>query len=445
MILNAHVRPVRTSDHGTMAEETARIRWPRIASDMVDDVKRTIWEEDVLSSMAEEGAGVVRGLEALKDDIVSDMPLTELSGTLNPDVQWFNNYIRSSDKISWLDAPWLFAECYLYRRVHSIFLETNYWKNYDVFERQKKSTFIKSQVAVLELALRYASTGANLEDCDLDPEQQFLLFSEMTQVALWGNATDLSLLTHLSLEELQSLQGRESIRKSQHNIVDNDLQEAWSYLNSAEYLQSGRQVDIVLDNSGFELFTDLVFAAYLLEQKIAKEIRLHVKDFPWFVSDATRSDVEWLLDALKSTEYFPTRAGIDSLHSCLVGLFGSGKIDIISNWFWTTGSSYHEMHERAPALLADLKTRDLVIFKGDLHYRKLTNDALWPYLTSFQEALGPLGNETGLRVLSLRTNKADVCVGLESEQQLEELESACPNGTWVRNGKYAVASFRKND
>lgn len=428
-----------------MAEETARIRWPRILNDMVDDVQETMQEECTSSTKAEEGAGLIQELKTLKDDIVGDMPLTELSGTSSPDLRWFNDYIRSSGRISWLDAPWLFAECYLYRRVHSLFLETNYWKTHDVFERQKKSTFVKSQVAVTELSLRYAKTVVNLEYCDLNSAEQFSLFSEMAQVALWGNATDLSLLTHLSLEELQSLQGRETIRQSQRNIVDNDFQEVWSYLNSMEYVSSGRQVDIVLDNSGFELFTDLVFAAYLLERRIANQIRLHVKDFPWFVSDATRSDVEWLLNALSAAEYFPTRAGIDVLLSRLVGFFRDGKIDIISNWFWTSGSSYHEMRKRAPALLTDLKARDLVIFKGDLHYRKLTNDALWPYLTSFQQALGPLADETGLRVFSLRTNKADVCVGLESEEQLNELDAACPDGAWVRNGKYAVASFNKSD
>ena len=137
--------------------------------------------------------------------------------------------------------------------------------------------------------------------------------------------------------------------------------------------------------------------------------------------------------------------GIDMLCGRLTGFLKSNKITIVSNWFWTTGSSYHELPERAPALLDQLKNSDLVIFKGDLHYRKLTNDGMWPHLTPFQQALGPLAHETGLSVLSLRTNKADVCVGIESEARLDELNKVCPNDGWVRDGKFAVVSFNKSD
>lgn len=426
-----------------MAQETARIRWPRIVNDMIEDVQKTV--EEGMHPGSVEGAGVAHALEILKQDIVHDRPLQGLPESSIPDRQWWNNQIQKEDGMSWHDAPWLFAECYLYCRVQHLFLETEYWQQYDIFARQKKSTFLNSQKAVDELASRYADTISNPEHQKLSSDQRFALFSEMMQVALWGNATDLSLLAQLSLEDLQSLQGRKSIQESQQNIVDNDIPEVWSYLTSKDYLGSEQQIDIVLDNSGFELFTDLVFAAYLLERKIASSIRLHVKDFPWFVSDAMRSDVEWLLQALKSEQNFPRSEGIDMLCGHLTGFLKSDKITIISNWFWTTGSSYHELPERAPALLDQLKTSDLVIFKGDLHYRKLTNDGLWPHLTSFQQALGPLAHETGLSVLSLRTNKADVCVGIESEARLDELNKICPNGGWVRNGKFAVVSFNRSD
>ncbi|KPI45975.1 uncharacterized protein AB675_658 [Cyphellophora attinorum] len=428
-----------------MAAETARIRWPRIVQDMIDDVESTIRDQDHSLVVAEDGTKIARRLTDLKRDIIDDKPLTTLPSQASPDFQWVNDRIEESNSWSWLDSPWLFTECYMYSRVRSIFLESSSWKTYDVFERQKKSTFINSQVAVQELALRYIDTVSELADSRMTPEQQSALFLEMAQVALWGNATDLSMLTHLSIEDLQSLQGRETIQKQQRNIVDNDLPQVWAYLTSAEFTSGERMIDIVLDNSGFELFTDMVFAAYLLEFNIAKRIRFHVKDFPWFVSDAMTSDVQWLLEALKSTQYFANRACMDALSSRLEGLFEDGKIEIASHWFWTAGSSYHEMHERAPELVADLKSRDLVIFKGDLHYRKLTNDGLWPHLTSFKRALGPLVRQGGPRILSLRTNKADVCVGLESEEQLKELEAECPNGGWVRNGKYAVASFTKGD
>jgi len=38
-----------------------------------------------------------------------------------------------------MNAPWLFAEAYKYRRLHECFSVGRYWKDYDVFYRQKVS------------------------------------------------------------------------------------------------------------------------------------------------------------------------------------------------------------------------------------------------------------------------------------------------------------------
>lgn len=36
-----------------------------------------------------------------------------------------------------MNAPWLFAEAYKYRRLHECFSVSKYWSDYDVFYRQK--------------------------------------------------------------------------------------------------------------------------------------------------------------------------------------------------------------------------------------------------------------------------------------------------------------------
>ena len=92
----------------------------------------------------------------------------------------------------------------------------------------------------------------------------------MVQIALWSNATDLTLLSSLSVDEVQSRQGKKASDASREHIVVNDTDKVWALLSA---LKNGKcpstGVDhSVLDNSGFELLTDLVVASYLLEKKL---------------------------------------------------------------------------------------------------------------------------------------------------------------------------------
>ena len=92
-----------------------------------------------------------------------------------------------------------------------------------------------------------------------------------------------------------------------------------------------------------------------------------------------------------------------------------------------------------PPLYASLANAELVILKGDLNYRKLTYDGQWRNTVSFAEAIGTLGKrpeeDDGLRILALRTSKADVAVGLP-----EGVAETLPRD-WTRSGEYAMISF----
>jgi hypothetical protein len=41
-----------------------------------------------------------------------------------------------------MNAPWLFAEAYKYRRLREAFTVSKYWGDYDVFYRQKVTTLL---------------------------------------------------------------------------------------------------------------------------------------------------------------------------------------------------------------------------------------------------------------------------------------------------------------
>jgi len=435
------VRDVWTSDEGSMAQETATTRWPKIVQGMVDDIR----EEAETSGPAwkDEAGKIMDALSELKSDILQNRGLRALQPDGRGDLAGWNGQMAHLGARTWLACPWLFAECYIYRTVQNILSSTKYWQSYDVFKRQKDSTFAKSRVAVEELAERFMHV---VNDSHLvggkivDDESHKLLFHEMTQIALWGNATDLSLLSNLSLEQIQNLQGREAIARNERNIVDNDTDQVWKYLIHTRH--PTRRIDIILDNSGFEFFTDLLYSSYLLRSGLASTVVLHAKEFPWFVSDVTPSDVDSLFMHLESSEIFSNRKHIDPLISLLREQFEMGKITVRTHSFWTTGFNFQEMISQAPGLLKCFVTKSmLLITKGDLNYRKLVRDGLWPHTTPFRQAIGPLGAGSGLRLLALRTNKADCCVGVESEEKVDALNEEAPNGTWVRNGQYAVISF----
>lgn len=65
--------PIWTSAEGSMAQATAKTRWPVIVQGMIDDVQQTIDETD--SRKAKEGLDIVQGLQTLKEDILGDAAL----------------------------------------------------------------------------------------------------------------------------------------------------------------------------------------------------------------------------------------------------------------------------------------------------------------------------------------------------------------------------------
>ena len=294
------------------------------------------------------------------------------------------------------------------RRMESLFALSKHWKGYDVFARQKMNTFKSSRPAVLELAARYrdivteaeSSKAKETKSAEEVEAAERLLFSEMCEICLWGNATDLSLLTSLTYEDIQKLQGSQARKESQKNIIVNDLDAAFDAMQKArrEKGNGERRVDIVLDNSGFELFVDLILGGYLLSSGLATSVVLHPKRLPWFVSDVTPKDFSDLLNSMVDPQAFYTAADesgktfpplserevsdVQFLFNQWSEFHQDGKLILRPHAFWTEQGGFWRMPHDAPELFEDLKESELVLFKGDLNYRKLTSDvSLSSFLT----------------------------------------------------------------
>ncbi|OJD14241.1 hypothetical protein AJ78_05399 [Emergomyces pasteurianus Ep9510] len=476
MEFDTRTPPYCTSDTSSFAYVSARDRWPVILTSAIDDLSRTLFEVSD-NEQRKEGKDIVGKLAELKYELQHDRKLTPLESDGESDIAGYNKELEERGGLTWFNAPWLYTECYLYRRINVLFALSTHWKTYDIFARQKMSTFKSSRPAVLELAAKYMELIQQMESGEggqaKPPEQieetERLLFMEMCEICLWGNATDLSLLTSLTYEDIQKLQGAQARQAAEQNILVNDLPAAFKILTSAKKTRSSeeRRVDIVLDNAGFELFVDLILAGYLLSAGLATTIVLHPKSLPWFVSDVLAKDFLDLISALAEPQAFyssPDDVGdpkangnkpqplseqevkeLQFLFQQWSKFHEEGKLIIRPNRFWTTAGSYWRLPHEAPKLLDDLKESELVIFKGDLNYRKLVGDAKWDPTTPFTTAIGPLGLSSGIRVLALRTCKADTVVGLPKGE--DDRLRALPGGggekerKWAWSGKWAVVSF----
>jgi len=425
----------------SFAHATMGVRLPTILGKGIEDTVKTLnseWEVERIEDLVL----CIERMDKLMIDLSGNAKLRPIIDDGEGDVALWNKeiakYFQGKD---FMNAPWLFAEAYKYRRLHECFSNSRYWKDYDVFFRQKCDTFSRSSDAVFELSTRFAEPFVHKEN-DPQKERERMMFLELAQVCLWGNSTDLSLLINMSEEQIKSLQstGGEHLAATEKNILGNNLPELWETISNPKV--KGGRIDFVLDNAGFELYCDCVFADYLIQSGLASHIHFHGKRFAWFVSDVTRKDWSWLLNSMVYGQLFPTatEAEIESLRR--MGLRWkqyekTGKWVYEQHPFWCTGYTFWDLHSEAPDLFLHLSRSNLVFFKGDLNHRKLTYDCAAPSTTTFEEAIGPMANVAGApRVCSMRTIKSDVVVGLPDPSIAARLDAEEPG--WKISGKYAV-------
>ncbi|TFK77431.1 DUF89-domain-containing protein [Pluteus cervinus] len=431
----------------SFAHATMQSRLPTILGKAIEDVIKTLNDQ----SDEERVLDLVRCIDRMGDlmtDLSGNAKLRPIVDDGEADVALWNKeiakYFQGKD---FMNAPWLFAEAYKYRRLHECFSISKFWSHYDVFYRQKCDTFSRSSDAVFELSTRFAEPFKLMGNPGAEEtlEAERLMFLELTQVCLWGNSTDLSLLINMTEDQIKSLQstGGDHLAATEKNILGNHLNELWDTVKNMREKTGGR-VDFVLDNAGFELYCDCVYADFLLQSGLATQIRFHGKRYPWFVSDVTRKDWDWLLNTLVYGQLFPTASDVELESLRRLGrrwkqYEQEGKWVYEQHPFWCTGYTFWELHAEAPDLFLHLSHSDLVIFKGDLNHRKLAYDCAAPASTPFDAAIGPMASSPGApRIASLRTIKSDVVVGLGPKgdaiaQKLDEMEPG-----WKISGKYAV-------
>jgi hypothetical protein len=296
----------------SFAYESTKTRWPKILTGVVDELSKlnnelssSSKQEDI--EKLKEGKELIEKLSGLIYKIKTDKPFERLIDTGFPhDQDLFNQELDRQKGKTWFTSSWLFAECYLYRVLRSYFQITIHWNRFDPFGSQKLQTWKSSASSVVQLStsLNKLVAKGRVEDLqELHKDWKFMM-----ETMLWGNATDLSLLTSLTHEQIQELQ---SIERGREFLLKDDLELAWE--TTVKNFNKEERIDIVLDNSGFELFTDLVLADFLISlTPFVKKIVIHPKLIPWFVSDVLPHDFELLFETLSDAcDFFPNLTETD--------------------------------------------------------------------------------------------------------------------------------------
>ncbi|XP_034650734.1 damage-control phosphatase ARMT1 [Drosophila subobscura] len=403
----------------SFAYYTFRVRLPStlatIAASLVKD------KDELLATYgADAGADIEQNAAAvtqLREDILNNGPLLPFEGK-DADAQMWNAFLEKlpKEKRSYFTACWLYSECYMYRKIAAIFQATPRLSAFDYFREQKQTAARLSVDAMLAVA---KATRHNERNSDT--------FRQLIKLNLWGNRCDLSITSGKQVKPTGN--AFDQITDLESKLLIDGTAAIWQAIDGAS---GDGIVDIIFDNAGYELYTDLILAEYIIDKGLAAKVRFNAKAIPWFISDVMAHDYHWTLQFLADHP----DAVLSELGKKWQRFTAEGKFELSPlEHFWTSPYEFYRMREEKPDLYARLQEAQLVIFKGDLNYRKLLGDFSWPSTESFDTCL------RGFRpsnLCTLRTVKADLICGL-GQGVAEQLFAK--DKEWMLTGEYGVIQF----
>ncbi|CAG5123182.1 unnamed protein product [Candidula unifasciata] len=284
--------PLSAKDPNSFAYPTMKDRVPVILSKVVDHLSRH--RDKIVGEAGEAGReelkSIIGSLSQLRYEVMTNKAAAPLRDSLRKRQD-------SGDELKWFDSAWLWMECYLYRRVYEASQMSSLLKNLDVFADQKQTAFLNSYKPISTLTMYLLEASHALTQAAPETELS-RYFSEFLQMSLWGNKCDLSISA--GSENSQVNCPLEQLTKLKPFILIDDSHQIFQSLSNTKLHGQAGLVDIILDNAGFELVTDLCFADFLITSGLASKVRFYPKTFPWFVSDVTPEDFHWTLKQLGS-------------------------------------------------------------------------------------------------------------------------------------------------
>ncbi|GMH48750.1 hypothetical protein TrVE_jg7959 [Triparma verrucosa] len=412
-----------SSTPGTWAHDTMSRRVEK-------DILQRLEEENEAEFKTPEFSSSKMKLSDLREELRTSSIIRHVEGS-GEDLEDWRRAMADvvSKQETYLTAPWLTAEFYVYRRVlecFDYFNPASLTFRFDPFVKQKRSG-LQTSVASSEALLKKFSKLPS-QSTDQAPGLRLAILS-----ALWGNKMDLSIWPANDVGDVDVFS--EILEGASGNLLWDDTERL-----IGDMLERGRgekcanRVHIVVDNAGFELVTDLALADFLVSSGVASSVTFQLKKHPTFVSDAMESDL------LETVEYF---GNLGSGNPYCASAASRWK-EYLKNGQWICSEDFywvqpHPMWDMPSSLSSKFsQTCDVCFVKGDANYRRLLGDLKWDYVKdSFQNVVG---SYFPCDVVALRTLKAEVGCGM-AEGSVEAAKAKDPS--WQVDGKWGVVHYGK--
>ncbi|XP_044753407.1 damage-control phosphatase ARMT1-like [Coccinella septempunctata] len=404
----------------SFAFHSVRERFPVIIKRIMEDLmkRRDILAKQYGEPVREELKKTVDELAALKYELQSNRELTPIVSN-DPDAAIFNDYLQRRKAEDGHSSPYnttiLYAEAYLYRRLRMIFEKKKILQDYDYFKKFKEDAFDDAIPIMRELAIHME------EGCECISDKDAIF--DLMKITLWANKYDLSV--NKGVEQGLHLN---MARKLEPNVVCDHSEAIWEAFRSN---RDNDSIAYVLDNAGYELFCDLCLSDMLTTKGLTSHVTFHMKSMPSYVSDVTKNDATWMIQTLKKH--------VDPHLRCL----GQRWDEYLANktWefedspFWHLPLDFTTMTTYAPELYNRLASANLIIFKGDLNYRKLFGDINWDPNTPVDQGLRGF---LPAKLCVLRTIKYGVICGIP-----DDVADKCMRAdvNWKESGNYGVIQY----
>lgn len=418
--------PIRSNTPGTWAYDTMSRRvdaeiLERTWQDNKETWSRPEWKpvtekfQKLRTELQNAATTKLRHLEELPSDASEERQREwrEWKEILDP-------FVQNND--TWLTAPWMVTEFFLYRRLMECL---GYWDpnsvgyQYDPFAPQKRSGLESSVASAERMLEKIPKLPSNSKGLQI-----------AAGFSLWGNKMDLSLwpadISNKDTDIFSAI-----LEQAHENLLHDDSSILSLYCDTLR-AQGGGKVDIVVDNAGFELVTDLALAHHLITSGIANVVTFQLKSHPTFVSDALAKDLQQTVDYYCNldSEKYPNACQSGQLWQ---NFLTKGQWKLNEANFWTQGV---EMWAMKDPLRTDLATRcDLCFVKGDANYRRLLGDRQWDYSADFDDVVACY---FPCPICALRTLKAELGCGMDADQ-IERAKRL--DDKWMVNGRFGVVQF----